>query len=280
MRRRENSNGPSIRNKIPKRTNQFQQLIHSIHLQLDKDAKVTESKFLRDLITGVDREVDIVIEVETPVYPMIIGVECSGKGRIATIEWVEQMIAKHRDLPTNKLVLVSKAGFTPQAINKAKTSNVETLTLTKAVVADWTKVVGKLTQVYVVLPQINVTHVAIFPPLDTSNIDVSALPFYTYDGKLLCNLLDIVDACRREPNVVEYIVNNFNEPGDYALWLERTITDGSYIIDKAGKKLKVERLRIAVVVHVKERIPVDLQHTLFKDIQVAYGTLNVDDIGK
>ena len=121
---------------MPKRTNQFQQLIHSIHLQLYHDAKVTESKFLRDSANGMEREVDVVIEIETPLYPMIIGVECIGRGRKATIEWVEQMFKKHENL-TNRLVLASQAGFTPDAIQMARESGVETLTLAEAVNADW-----------------------------------------------------------------------------------------------------------------------------------------------
>jgi len=154
---------------MPKRTNQFQQLIHSIHLQLYHDAKVTESKILRDSVNGREREVDIVIEIETPLYPLIIGVESIGRGRKATFEWVEQMLKKHENL-TNRLVLVSQAGFTPEAIEMAKENGVEVLTLADAVKADWTKVVGKLSQVNIVLPQIDVTHVALSPPLDASHI--------------------------------------------------------------------------------------------------------------
>jgi hypothetical protein len=58
---------------MPRRTNQFQQLIHAIHLQLSKDVKVTESKFLRNRVTGEEREVDIVIEAETSLYPILNG---------------------------------------------------------------------------------------------------------------------------------------------------------------------------------------------------------------
>ena len=40
---------------MPRRTNQFQQLIHSIPLQLYHDAKVTESKILRASANGRER---------------------------------------------------------------------------------------------------------------------------------------------------------------------------------------------------------------------------------
>lgn len=208
---------------------------------------------------------------------MIIGVECIGRGRKATIEWVEQMLKKHENL-TNRLVLVSQAGFTPEAIEMAKEYGVEVLTLADAVKADWTKVVGKLSQVNIVLPQIDVTHVALSPPLDASHIDVLSLPFYTNNGDLLCNLLEIVDMSRRAPSVLDYIVQNCNESGDYSFGIERSVPEGSFVIDKAGTKHIVGEIRIAVAVHVENAIPVDLQHVLFKDIQIAYGTLMVGDL--
>lgn len=42
---------------------------------------------------------------------MVISVEVIEHGRVATLPWVEQMLRKHRDLPTNRLLLVSKSGF-------------------------------------------------------------------------------------------------------------------------------------------------------------------------
>lgn len=49
---------------MPKRTNEFQQLIYAINLQLAQGATVTESKLLRHRLMGAEREVDVVIEIE------------------------------------------------------------------------------------------------------------------------------------------------------------------------------------------------------------------------
>jgi hypothetical protein len=76
---------------------------------------VTESKMLRDAVLG-EREVDIVIEGEFDGEPMVISVEVIEHGRVATLPWVEQMLRKHRDLPTNRLLLVSKSGFSHKAL--------------------------------------------------------------------------------------------------------------------------------------------------------------------
>ena len=51
---------------MPKRSNQFQRLIHSINAQLATGAVVSESKLIEHRLTGTKREVDIAIEYETP----------------------------------------------------------------------------------------------------------------------------------------------------------------------------------------------------------------------
>jgi hypothetical protein len=77
---------------------------------------VTESKFLRDAVLGIEREVDIVVEGKFDGEPVVVSIEVIEHGRPAPLPWVEQMIAKHRNLPTNRLILVSKSGFTQNAL--------------------------------------------------------------------------------------------------------------------------------------------------------------------
>jgi hypothetical protein len=263
--------------KMPRRTNQFQQLIHAIHLQLSKGVKVTESKFLRNCVTGEEREVDIVIEAETSLYPIVIGIECCQSRRPATIEWVERMIEKHRDLTDNKLVLVSGSGFTPTALQKAELEGVEALTLGASQTVDWTEVVGKLAQVYIALPQVRATNVGVSPSLGASLLDLDA-ELFTNEGEQIGSLREIADTSYRVDSVLEYILRTFTEPGNYLFGLDYTPPPGSHITDKAGVTHTVELLRVAVSVHLDERIAVGLRHAVFKDSQVAYGTLQVEDL--
>ena len=76
---------------------------------------VTESKLLRDPHADIDREVDIVVEGSFDGEPMLISIEVNERGRPATIAWVQEQVRKHQFLPTNRLVLVSKSGFTKSA---------------------------------------------------------------------------------------------------------------------------------------------------------------------
>lgn len=110
---------------------------------------VVESKLLRDVRTGEKREVDIVIETESAGYSVLIGLECTAAARKASVEWVERMWGKHADLPTDKLILVSRTGFWSTAAAKADALGIVTLSLEEAKTADWPRIVGKLAAIYV-----------------------------------------------------------------------------------------------------------------------------------
>ena len=86
------------------------------------NAIVTESKLLKDRITGEVREVDICIEINHPASerPLTVSVECTDSKRKCDVPWVEQMKSKHERLPTDALILVSRHGFTSNAYGLAQ----------------------------------------------------------------------------------------------------------------------------------------------------------------
>jgi hypothetical protein len=101
---------------MPPRTNTFQAIVAILHRHLMGDAAVEESALLENRLTHERREVDVVIRTEVPVgYPVVISVEATRRRRKATVEWVEQLVEKHRFLPTDKLILVSSGGFSAAA---------------------------------------------------------------------------------------------------------------------------------------------------------------------
>ncbi|MFD4183563.1 hypothetical protein [Rhodococcus sp. NPDC058514] len=112
---------------VPKRTNEFQEMVAIIHSHLSGDAVITESKMLKDLVSGEEREVDTCIETTTAGYPVIISIECRDHKRKQSVGWVEEMNSKHQRLPTNVLVLASSSGFSKSAITKAKSFGITTV---------------------------------------------------------------------------------------------------------------------------------------------------------
>jgi hypothetical protein len=105
---------------MPERTNLFQQVVAIIHSHMADNATVEESAMLLDAESGVDREVDVVITSSVAGHTVVVGVEATAKGRQADVKWVEGELAKHASLPTDKLVLVSEAGFSEAGKKKAE----------------------------------------------------------------------------------------------------------------------------------------------------------------
>ena len=106
---------------MPKRRNLFQDVVEIIHRHMSVDAVVESPAMLQHKATGKEREVDVVIRSSVGGHEVVVSVEATAKGRPATVEWVEQMLGKHRELPTNKLVLVSESGFSADGRTLAET---------------------------------------------------------------------------------------------------------------------------------------------------------------
>jgi hypothetical protein len=106
---------------VPKRTNLFQKVVAIIHRHLASgDAEVEESAILVDRRTDQEREVDVAITQRVAGHEAVVSVEATAAGRKATVQWVEQQVAKHADLPTAVLVLVAEAGFAETARARAE----------------------------------------------------------------------------------------------------------------------------------------------------------------
>jgi hypothetical protein len=168
-----------------------------IKKQVAGSAKVTESKELTDLVTGNKREVDVCIETEVAGHAVLISLECRDSARKQTVEWVDQMHGKHSSLPTNQLVLVSRSGFTRNAIKKARFCNIETIVpdeLTEELAAEIGARVGlvrlgraELTQV----TKVRITVDAIPEPI-TFPPEAGYLPVFTQAGRYVALMRDIV----------------------------------------------------------------------------------------
>jgi hypothetical protein len=123
---------------MPKRTNAFQQLVFMLRETLArKGVSVAQSAELPDSDTGELREVDIVLTSDVGGTRVIVSIEVTDRTRMADTPWVESMLQKHSTLPTSKLVLVSRSGFTGTAEEKARRHKADTLTVAEANRVDW-----------------------------------------------------------------------------------------------------------------------------------------------
>lgn len=113
---------------MPRRTNTFQEVVAIVYSHLPGRADLHEATFLRNRLTGEDREVDVVVRSRAAGHETVVAVEAVGRGRRVTVDWVEQMAGKHRNLPTDKVVLVSEGGFSKQAMTLARAEKMVPMT--------------------------------------------------------------------------------------------------------------------------------------------------------
>ena len=125
---------------MPKRSNDFQELIKTIYEQIVPDGgSVTESGMVLDKEAGILREVDILVEYKYAGHEFRFIVECRDRSRPDTVEWIDGLIGKSKSLNVNKVIAVSNKGFAASAEKKAMENGIETLTLKRANETDWTK---------------------------------------------------------------------------------------------------------------------------------------------
>jgi hypothetical protein len=115
---------------MPPRSNEFQRLILLIESHLAPlGAQVSESLMLRDLIDESQREIDIALEIPTGPRTIRVAIECRDHERPAGVEWIDELIGKYSHLPVDRVVAVSRSGFTKAAQTKASLVNIELLTI-------------------------------------------------------------------------------------------------------------------------------------------------------
>ncbi len=123
---------------MPKRSNDFQQLVYQIYKHLAPvDASVTESAMVQRRNSHRKREVDILIEYELAGHKFNMAIECRDRSRKDDETWIDDIIGKYIDLPIDKKIVVSRLGFTEGAKEKALQHGIETLSLEEATQIDW-----------------------------------------------------------------------------------------------------------------------------------------------
>ena len=130
---------------MPKRTTPEQQLARKIYQAMaTAGATVKESQEKTERGRNAKREVDLLIEQELFGTPIKIAVEVRGRKRKDTLEWIDGLVGKYKDINVQKIIAISTSGFTNEAVIKARDENIDTLTLAEAECLDWPSQFTKL----------------------------------------------------------------------------------------------------------------------------------------
>lgn len=265
---------------MPIRSNEFQRLIYLLHHQLHGRAKVTESAMLPDRLGGIAQEIDVLIEETIGQIPMLIAVECRDHQRRATLEWVQQMWGKHQHR-VDKLVLVSRSGFTQEALEAARRYGIGTMNLLGAHEADWNVVVNKLKEVFIGRFDFNISRG--YAVLDEEygleeDPEISvAEPLYSVSDELIGQVGEIAREHLRHPDAGKQLMELFYANQDRKMATARfELPTGSYLIDTSGTKRSARAIKLTV--ECKLRItPVPLQHGSVGAVHIAWGETRAQD---
>lgn len=122
---------------------ELEELVALIEGVLVPQGAVVESPgFIEDRITGTRREVDVAIRMTVGSADVLIVVECRDRD-VEDVTWIEQLVAKCRDIKAAKVIAVSSTGFSAGARQKAAHEAIELRRvedLSPAAVAGWIQV--------------------------------------------------------------------------------------------------------------------------------------------
>ena len=258
---------------MPRRSNQFQQIIRLIHHQLAESATVTESELFPDRDTGLSREVDIAIRSEVGGCAIVVGVECCDRSRPATVEWVEQMLRKHASLETNKLVLVARAGYTRQALTKAIVNGADALTLEEAREVAWTTIVSRTDKVFVdAVGAISRVYHGQAPDME-SRLN-SVLPLSTVirssDQQFKLTVAEFIDVLLDIPSIRSLVVDALQPETDAGWEVSVPVKLGCRAILADGREIHLDWLTLLVLAK-RRTTRVQLERGTFRESQIAYG---------
>ena len=273
--------GPRTEQQMPKRTNVFQKLVFLVKKHAAVGTAVTESKLLRDNITGAEREVDVCIESVVAGHQVTVSIECTDRGRRAGVQWVEEMKAKHERLPTNALVLVSRSGFTKEATLVARSYGMEVISLNAIDANAVERLFGETgslwSKVFTLTPTKVVIRVAPTRSLSAENVVV--LPdnlIYDHNGQEVGSAKQLVGLLLN----TEHAVQEFGKLGDESHQGFEIRWEPA--ADKHGhpfclQKLEPFVLRPIEYVRVTGSCNFDiaefrLQHGILGNVRIAWGT--------
>jgi hypothetical protein len=263
---------------MPRRSNEFQRLVYLIQRQV-QDGKVTESAMLPERFGTGEREVDVYVETERGGVPIRISFECAAPGRKAGRPWVDLMVNKHSNLPTDKLVLVSKSGFSEPALQYAAKHRVEAVTFEAAEAVDWGAYIEQLRSlIFGLFAFSGKAKSMAFKKLrvDDPELVLDVIPEeYKHRAKGQSgSWANLISAILRNPDaahaVMEWWFRSTERPAKFIKTLTVTFRDNDNRIVSRGIEYVMETLVLEVTVSVDSR-PLDLSLSSFMGTGVGYG---------
>jgi hypothetical protein len=267
---------------VPERSNDFQRLVFQLQKQLVQDGfSVTESKMVAGR-TGRKREVDIAIEGKVGGHAVFFAVECRDHERRPDVKWIEELVGKYQHVPADKVIAVSRSGFSADAIDLARTNvapRIETLSLTDALDTDWHAYFSQLrfvtTDFLIPLDQEQVPNVTVILPANTDpnlleGVDLNGFRVLQPGRGQGPTLPELLNTASRNDNVIRLIHQNVRPDTIATVPLEIPFPDGTLLVGD-GRSVPVSGLAFTLRFR-RERRDIPLEHGSYAGAHVAYAT--------
>lgn len=272
---------------MPKRSNDFQLLVKVIHDAIARvdNAAVTESAMLAEP-SGALREVDILFERSIADVNVRIAIECRDRSRKSDVEWIDGLIGKFRDLRVDKIIAVSRRGFSETAKRKAEANSIDLRVLSECLAHDWSEEFIQLGMAaFEFKPSLGEVTITVDPELDEP-ISPDAL-VRSSDSTKSSTLAQLVRACFLDhvlPRVKTFVEQEFlaKLPPLAALtktWEIAVPVDinGAWLSTSSGKRARIVKLSFQVVASSTAK-PASVKHFKYGAAAMAsVATLEIDD---
>lgn len=114
----------------------YERLVAALHKKLDPNAKVSWDTKVKGK-GGNMRQIDVMVEGRVGSAPILLVVECKRYASKVGVELIDGFIGKLSDVGADKGVIVSKSGFTRDALQRAEHGGVIACVLRPAKDEDW-----------------------------------------------------------------------------------------------------------------------------------------------
>ncbi len=122
---------------VHKNGKDFENLVTWIQKSVHERANIIPNERVRDIHTNNLRQIDITIRLSDGPTTFFAIVEVRDHKRPINVRYIEEINTKKQSVGANAAFIVSRSGFTKNALEKAKHLGIQTLTYKEALKSDW-----------------------------------------------------------------------------------------------------------------------------------------------
>jgi hypothetical protein len=224
----------------------FESLVAQIQKELAPECTVAQNQMLPGRLSGIDRQVDILLRGQAGQFDLMIVIDCKDYKRPVNVKCVEEFIGMVEDIGAHRGAMVSSNGFSASAKARGARAGVDLYTLVDSASHNW--------QTYMSIPV-----VCDFRRIKKYAFKLSIIhpPTMDLSTGLPTNLERII-VRRSDGSVIDLAANllckkwlDGQVPIDPGVYNDFPITDDQSFVSVGGRLLK---LSIKAEIHVSKRL--------------------------